>query len=111
MIFRIYSLFQVVVPLVMIHDVMDILRHYYLYTFKLLDPMPKPAKIEAEKLIGTKVPAYKTNVTDKDALLYALGIGFSTSNKIVIKILSKQMTLNSRTSLIRISLFFPRWEL
>jgi hypothetical protein len=73
--------------------------------------MPKPAKIEAEKLIGTKVPAYKTNVTDKDALLYALGVGFSTSNDFVIKILSKQMTLNLPTSLIRISVFSPRWGL
>lgn len=42
--------------------------------------MPKPEKIIAEKLIGYKVPPYKTMIDDRDALLYALGIGFSLGN-------------------------------
>lgn len=40
--------------------------------------MPKPDKIVAEKLIGSKTPEYSTIATDKDTMLYALGIGFNT---------------------------------
>ena len=39
--------------------------------------MPRPEKIEPLKLIGTKVPKYKTTCTEYEALRYALGIGFS----------------------------------
>lgn len=49
--------------------------------------MPKPQKIEAEKLIGYKEPPYKTKVTEYDAILYALGIGFSRGTFILNQIL------------------------
>lgn len=42
--------------------------------------MPKPKILEPEKLIGTTVTYPSTIVNDKDAILYALGIGFSTGN-------------------------------
>lgn len=40
--------------------------------------MSRPAKIEAEKVIGTKMGENKVTFTEKDTILYALGIGFST---------------------------------
>jgi hypothetical protein len=39
--------------------------------------MKKPALIEVEKLIGLKVEPYRTSYSDKQCILYALGIGFS----------------------------------
>lgn len=39
--------------------------------------MSRPAMIIPEKTIGTKTPPTKTSFTDKDAIIYALGIGFS----------------------------------
>ena len=38
--------------------------------------MPKPKQFELE-VIGTKNPDVQFTVTDKDAIIYALGIGFS----------------------------------
>lgn len=42
--------------------------------------MPKTEKIVPEKLIGSKVPVYRTSCSEYDALRYALGIGFSMGN-------------------------------
>lgn len=39
--------------------------------------MPKTKTIIPDKLIGTKPPLWKTAINDKDAILYALGVGFS----------------------------------
>lgn len=41
-------------------------------------PDKKPQFIEAEKLIGLKPERTITTLDQKDAILYALGIGFST---------------------------------
>jgi hypothetical protein len=39
--------------------------------------MSKPSKIIVDKVIGIKPEATRTSITEKDAILYALGIGFS----------------------------------
>lgn len=39
--------------------------------------MPKPEKIQAEKLIGGKSEEIKNCHSEKDCIIYALGIGFS----------------------------------
>lgn len=39
--------------------------------------MIKPKTIQPDQLIGSKPPSTKTKVDDKDAILYALSIGFS----------------------------------
>ena len=46
--------------------------------------MQRPKKIEAEKVIGTKFERKKFTLTDKDAILYALGIGFSQGDLFII---------------------------
>jgi hypothetical protein len=40
--------------------------------------MSRPEKIEAEKAIALKEDLGKVNLTHKNFILYALGIGFST---------------------------------
>jgi hypothetical protein len=44
----------------------------------------KSSQIEAERVIGTKIASNERSFTDKDSILYALGIGFSTSTLILI---------------------------
>ncbi len=39
--------------------------------------MIKPKSIQPDQLIGSKPASSKTKVDDKDAILYALSIGFS----------------------------------
>jgi hypothetical protein len=44
----------------------------------------KSSKIEAEKVIGALCHNDENSFTDKDSILYALGIGFSTGALILI---------------------------
>lgn len=72
--------------------------------------MSKPTKVNAEKLIGEKKPSYKTSFTDKDAILYALGIGFSRGNVALIQTHSGSRTSSIPTSSILTSLLSQQWE-
>jgi hypothetical protein len=42
--------------------------------------MQKPEQINSDKLIGTKLNFNTASITDKDAIIYAMGIGFSIGN-------------------------------
>jgi hypothetical protein len=46
--------------------------------------MKKSDKIEVEKVIGTKCQDSEISFTDKDSILYDLGIGFSRGMNILI---------------------------
>lgn len=46
--------------------------------------MPKPEKIQADTLIGTKSEEYTNTHTEKDCIIYALGIGFSRGMPLLI---------------------------
>lgn len=45
----------------------------------------KSAKIEAEKVIGLKAETVERSFTDRDSIIYALGIGFSRGTCPVIQ--------------------------
>jgi hypothetical protein len=47
----------------------------------------KSSKVVAEKVIGAKCQGGERSFTDKDSILYALGIGFSRGNFALIQIL------------------------
>lgn len=40
----------------------------------------KSTKIEAEKVVGLKADPVERSFTDRDSIIYALGIGFSKGN-------------------------------
>lgn len=73
--------------------------------------MSKPAKIQAEKLIGTKFTPPPTTITDKDAIIYALGIGFSRGTFLQMQIHFEKKIISIPTSFIPNSQFSPPWEL
>lgn len=73
--------------------------------------MSKPAFIQAEKLIGSKVYPEPTTITDKDAIIYALGVGFSTGTLLRIQIHCESKISSILMNSMLISLFFPQWEL
>lgn len=43
----------------------------------------KPKSIVVDKVIGIKPETSKTSITEKDAILYAIGIGFNQGNNLI----------------------------
>jgi len=69
--------------------------------------MSKPEKVVCDKLIGSKIQIGDITLEDKDAMLYALGIGFNMGNLYSIQIHSEKKISNILTNGAQILQHFP----
>ena len=60
--------------------------------------MSKVKKVNADKAIGFKTQGEEFMVTEKEALLYATGIGFNLGNHLFIKIHSEKKISSIQTN-------------